>query len=97
MRTPDKSPSLSAREWRVTGRVQGVGFRWFVQTRAQEIGVAGWVRNEDAGHVLVYAVGHPDQLTRLAGYIHAGPRGADVRGVEEHEAAMQQLNSFRIL
>ncbi len=74
--------------------MQGVGFRWFVEKTAVSIGVRGWVRNEDDGRVHVYAVGTPDQLNELAGHIHKGPRMAEVRGVEEQEAAMQQLNSF---
>lgn len=88
---------LSAREWLISGRVQGVGFRWFVQRRADELGISGWVRNEDDGRVRVYAVGTHGQLNDLAGFLHVGPRGADVRGVEEHEAAVQQLSSFRYL
>jgi acylphosphatase len=74
--------------------VQGVGFRWFVEKTAVSIGVRGWVRNEDDGRVHVYAVGTPDQLNELAGHLYKGPRVAEVRGVEEQEAAMQQLNSF---
>ncbi|MDP9168978.1 MAG: acylphosphatase [Acidobacteriota bacterium] len=85
----------TARRWYVSGRVQGVGFRWFVQKHAAEVGVVGWVRNEDDGRVQVYAVGTQDQLNELAGFLHRGPRLADVRGVEEQEAAMQQLNSFQ--
>ena len=46
----------------VKGRVQGVGFRWFVQREAAEIGLRGWVRNTDDGHVEVVAAGEPDQL-----------------------------------
>jgi acylphosphatase len=53
------------------------------------------VRNEDDGRVHVYAIGTPEQLKQLAGHLHQGPRMADVRGVEEQEAAVQQLNSFR--
>ena len=55
----------------------------------------GWVRNEDDGRVQVYAIGTPDQLTRLAALLYQGPRMAEVRGVEEQEAAVQQLSSFR--
>jgi acylphosphatase len=43
----------------VKGRVQGVGFRWFVQREAAEIGLRGWVRNTDDGHVEVLAAGEP--------------------------------------
>lgn len=84
-----------ARRWFVSGRVQGVGFRWFVQKKASELGIKGWARNEDDGRVQVYAVGTPEQLDNLSGALHLGPRGADVRGVEQHEAVMQQLSSFQ--
>jgi acylphosphatase len=79
----------------VSGRVQGVGFRWFVQKNASEIGVHGWVRNEDDGRVQVYAVGTADQLQELLALLYRGPRMAEVRGVEEQEAPVQQLSSFR--
>jgi len=75
--------------------VQGVGFRWFVAKNADDIGVRGWVRNEDDGRVQVYAVGTPDQLKDLAALLYRGPRMAEVRGVEEQEAPVQQLSSFR--
>ena len=75
--------------------MQGVGFRWFVAKNADDIGVRGWVRNEDDGRVQVYAVGTPDQLKDLAALLYRGPRMAEVRGVEEQEAPVQQLSSFR--
>ena len=55
----------------------------------------GWVRNEDDGRVQVYATGTSDQLRQLTAVLYKGPRMADVRGVEEQEAAVQQLSSFR--
>ena len=79
----------------MSGRVQGVGFRWFVQKNASDIGVRGWVRNEDDGRVQVYAVGTADQLKALTAVLYRGPRMAEVRGVEEQEAPVQQLSSFR--
>jgi acylphosphatase len=83
-----------ARQWFVSGRVQGVGFRWFVSNRAAELDLRGWVRNEDDGRVQVYAVGAREKLDLLAAALHQGPRTAEVRGVEERQAAVQQLNSF---
>jgi acylphosphatase len=74
--------------------VQGVGFRWFVEKAANELGVRGWVRNEDDGRVQVYATGTLEQLNRLAALLYRGPRAAEVRGVEEQEAPVQQLSSF---
>jgi acylphosphatase len=80
----------------ISGRVQGVGFRAFVQYNANQLGVRGWVRNEDDGRVQVYAIGTADQLNRLTALLYQGPRFAEVRGVEEQQAPMQQLNSFRL-
>ena len=84
----------SARRWLVTGRVQGVGFRAFVERTARDIGVTGWVRNLDDGRVEAYAVGTPEQLDELAANLHRGPRLSEVRGREPIEAEMQQLSSF---
>jgi acylphosphatase len=75
--------------------VQGVGFRWFVQKSATEIGLRGWVRNEDDGRVQVYATGTAEQLQRLTGLLYRGPRMAEVRTVEEQEAPIEHLSSFR--
>jgi acylphosphatase len=86
---------LQARTWFVSGHVQGVGYRWFVRKHAEEIGLAGWVRNEDDGRVQAYAVGTLEQLNELAARLHLGPAHATVRGVEEIEAAVQQLSSFQ--
>jgi acylphosphatase len=66
-----------------------------VENQAQALGLRGWVRNEDDGRVQVYAVGNLEQLNKLSGYLRMGPRMAEVRGVDEQEAAVQQLSSFR--
>jgi acylphosphatase len=92
---PTPQTETAARTWFVSGHVQGVGFRWFVRKHAHYLGLTGWVRNEDDGRVQVYAVGTPDQLNELAGWLHQGPPTATVRGVEEREAAVQQLGSFQ--
>ena len=83
-----------ARLYRVRGRVQGVGFRFFAVRVAEQIGVKGYVRNLDDGSVEVYAIGTPEQLSDLSGYLWHGPRLADVRGVEEQEAALGRYDSF---
>ena len=87
---------LSAKRYFIRGRVQGVGFRYFAQRAAAELGVSGYTRNLDDGRVEVYAVGTPDRLADLAGRLWTGPRFADVRGVEEQEAAVQQYDTFHI-
>lgn len=85
-----------AKRFVVRGRVQGVGFRYFVQKTANDLNVRGWARNLDDGSVEVYATGTPDRLDTLAGYLWKGPRFADVRGVDVQEAAVQQYGSFEI-
>ena len=85
-----------ARSYRVRGQVQGVGFRYFVEHSAMAIGVNGWVRNDDDGSVEVYAVGTPSQLAELAGLLWKGPRWAEVRGVDESEAALERHSGFHI-
>jgi acylphosphatase len=90
------SQRVTARRWFVRGRVQGVGFRYFAQNAAAEVGVTGYARNLDDGRVEVYAVGKEQQLSKLAAMLHHGPRWADVRGVEEQEAAVQEYGSFVI-
>jgi acylphosphatase len=83
-----------AKLFRVRGRVQGVGFRNFVEQNARALGVRGWARNDDDGSVQVYAVGTAGQLSELAGYLWKGPRWAEVRGVEESEAALESHSGF---
>jgi acylphosphatase len=87
---------LEARRWYVRGRVQGVGYRYFAQRAAVELGLTGYVRNLDDGRVEVYAAGPAAQLDELAPLLYRGPRWADVRGVEEHQAAVEVSGSFRI-
>jgi acylphosphatase len=87
---------IEARRWLVRGRVQGVGFRYFAQRAALELGVTGYARNLDDGRVEVYGAGPREALEALAGRLHRGPRWADVRGVEEQEAAVHQYGSFVI-
>ena len=88
---------LLARSYRVRGRVQGVGFRWFVEREAQTIGIAGWVRNRSDGTVEVLAQGTREQLFALRSKLQQGPRAARVDDVEETEsAALPEMKTFRI-
>jgi acylphosphatase len=86
----------AAKLYRVRGRVQGVGFRYFVEHSAISLGLAGWVRNRDDGSVEVYAVGAAEQLSELAGLLWKGPRWAEVRGVDESEAAVEHVRGFSV-
>ncbi len=85
-----------ARRYFVRGRVQGVGYRYFVEKVAGELGVTGYARNLEDGRVEVYAVGTREKLSELAGHLWRGPRFSDVRGVEETEAAVEEFGDFRI-
>ena len=85
---------MVARRYFVRGRVQGVGYRYFVERAAAELGLTGYAKNLDDGRVEVYAAGPADRLKQLAGMLWQGPRWADVHGVEEQEAAVQQYGSF---
>ncbi len=74
---------------RVTGRVQGVGFRYFVQSRARSLGLRGWVRNEDDGSVVLLAEGEQELLRSLKQAVSHGPRGARVDAVHSEPAIEQ--------
>ena len=74
---------MSARRYVVSGRVQGVGFRNFVEHVAGKIGVDGFVRNRRDGSVEVYAIGTHEQLTSLRTALEKGPLIAHVSGVLE--------------
>jgi acylphosphatase len=65
----------------VKGRVQGVGFRYFVLHRAQELGLDGWVKNLPDGRVKIEASGSPEALDRLERLLWDGPAGARVASV----------------
>lgn len=69
----------------VRGRVQGVGFRWFVRESARRLGLAGWVRNRPDGSVEVAAEGSSVMLERLRDELRSGPPGADVASVHDLE------------
>ena len=73
------------RHYLIRGRVQGVGFRWFVHREAGELGLCGWVRNTEDGHVEVLAAGPPDILVQLKQSLAKGSRGSRVDAVIEHE------------
>jgi acylphosphatase len=88
---------MIARRYIVRGRVQGVGFRWFVDNEARKLGLAGWVRNNVDGTVEVLAIGSDQQLHALLGRLQEGPRAARVDQVQELAAEpIPGLNTFRI-
>lgn len=90
---------MPAVRYLVRGRVQGVGFRWFVLGTARELGVRGWVRNRADGGVEAVAEGAPDALGRLRRALESGPPGARVDDVSNHPLQDSEPlpDPFRIL
>lgn len=66
---------------RISGRVQGVGFRWFVREEARRLGLSGWVTNLPSGDVEVWASGEDRAVGRLRRALEVGPTGAEVATV----------------
>jgi len=71
----------------IIGRVQGVGFRWFVRDRAVALGLSGWVRNRADGSLEVLADGPAEALAAFEDALRLGPPGAIVRSVQAIRSA----------
>ncbi len=84
------------RRFIVTGRVQGVGYRYFAKTSAEKLGLRGYARNLEDGTVEVFAVGPEKQVEELLGALQLGPRLSEVRGIEHQPAAPEPHSSFEI-
>jgi acylphosphatase len=82
------------RHYLVKGRVQGVGFRWFVHREAAALGLKGWVRNTEDGHVEVVVTGDEAVLAELESALHKGSRGSRVDAVIAHELAESEGDSL---
>lgn len=67
--------------FRVVGRVQGVGYRWFVRATAEQLGVFGWVANERDGSVVGEVRGEPATVNEFLAELERGPAAAAVSGV----------------
>jgi acylphosphatase len=86
-----------ARQFLITGRVQGVGFRWFAEAAASREGVHGWVRNLPDGRVEAMAEGDADAIERFERALRHGPPGARVDEVEvDHIAPSGRDTGFTV-
>jgi acylphosphatase len=87
-----------AKRFYVSGYVQGVGYRFFVQRAAGRLGVNGYVKNLFDGRVEVYAIGSQNQLRALRAELKRGPGGASVEEVAEDAAELlpEYENEFSI-
>ncbi len=81
----------------VSGRVQGVGFRWWTRRTAEEIGVRGTVRNRRDGTVEVHVAGPAGAVEEMASWLEKGPRGARVQDVESVESDRSLPTGFEIV
>ena len=73
---------------RISGRVQGVGYRYHLRLKAQELGILGWCRNLDDGRVYAEIVGTPEQVKALFDWAAQGPATAEVLQVEIEECPL---------
>ena len=81
----------------VSGRVQGVGFRFSTQITAESLGITGWVRNLPDGRVEVHLEGDPRAVGEMVDWLQRGPAGAEVTFLEEVPAAAEPgLEGFAV-
>lgn len=78
----------------VKGKVQGVFYRASTQAKAKELGLSGWVKNEEDGSVLIEAEGEEQKLEKLLEWCRQGPGAAIVNDVEFEEVEPQGVNGF---
>ena len=78
----------------VSGRVQGVGFRYFAEQQAGKLGVNGYARNLSDGRVEVYAIGDAQKLEALRAALQRGPRMSQVDRVDEEDAEVLRNFAF---
>ncbi len=82
------------RHYIVKGRVQGVGFRWFVQRESAPLNLRGRVRNTDEGHVEVLAAGSEEDLERLHACLRRGSRGSRVDCIEQFDRPIEEAENL---
>jgi acylphosphatase len=88
---------MTERRFRIHGRVQGVGFRFWTRSQARRLGVSGTVRNCTDGSVEVTARGSDADLSTLRALLRHGPPGSSVERVEETPTRDVPTSDFRIL
>ncbi len=80
-----KAGAKIAKKYLVSGRVQGVGYRYFVEEWANQLGICGYVKNLWGGSVEVYGIGDEFALEEFKKHLAEGPRSARVTRLEESE------------
>lgn len=80
----------------VSGRVQGVGFRWHTRERARELGLAGWVRNLPDGRVEVWVEGPEERVRAMLDWLERGPSWAEVSATAVSSPEPAGLAGFEV-
>lgn len=81
----------------VYGKVQGVGYRWFVKKTATDLGISGWVKNNYDGSVKIVAQGDPLQIDTFTDFLRIGPPMARVSGISSAKIHWTEpFNEFQI-
>ncbi len=89
----------SKKHIRISGRVQGVGFRHFVRQNAQHLGIKGWVKNLSDGDVEAVLIGNKDNVMEMLEKLKQGPRMARVDDLsvdEKSEALQESVDGFSV-
>ncbi|MEQ9426114.1 MAG: acylphosphatase [Cyclobacteriaceae bacterium] len=81
---------------RVTGRVQGVFYRASTKTKAQTLGLKGWVKNEQDGSVKMQIEGDEDKINQMIDWCHQGPSQASVDKVEVVDEELRGYETFEV-
>ncbi len=88
---------MAAEAYRIQGRVQGVGFRWWTRSQARRLRLVGTVRNCADGSVEVQASGSPERIAELRRLLTQGPPGAQVKAVDAFTPTASFDDSFEIV
>ena len=84
-------------EIKITGRVQGVGFRYYTQQKAREFGLKGWVKNTVDGGVLVMVSGDETDIETFIDYLRIGPTLSRVRKITLVKIEyLQEFDNFSV-
>ena len=81
----------------ISGKVQGVGYRYSVKHKAESMGISGFVRNQNDGSVFVAAQGEKPAIENFVRWCYQGPPSALVKAIEKIPGTIEDFRNFRIL